>query len=395
MAQQARQTTAVTVSRLPPANYKGTAQSWKVLTDAIWPGARSAESIMLALAYCASRNLDPFKRPVHIVPVYNSALRREVETVWPGISELLTVAARSREFAGVDEPREGPEETRTFEGTDREGKPISKTITFPLWASVTVYRMVGGVRVAFSAPVYWLEAYARQTFRSTVPNDMWAKRPHGQLHKCALAAALRLGFPEDVGSDYAAEEMEGREVASGGVIIDQEPVENSPNQQEPKAEPERQHTPGPPEALDGTSGEPDPLDEQNGTVWLKNLDGLLSRAASEAEVVAIGGHQRVRASLETAPALIVDRINAMLRQAHDRVRPPAEEEWQLPQQSEWPDDPILDHLTEIDAASLDELEAITDPAAWRTRVDGMFPPDVDRLREAIDLRRAILKERTA
>jgi phage recombination protein Bet len=220
MAQAARPTTAVTVSRLPPATYKGTAQSWRVLTEAIWPGARSQESIMLALAYCGQRGLDPFKRPVHIVPVYNSALRREVETVWPGISELLTVASRSKQFAGVDEPREGPQETRTFEGTDREGKPVSKTITFPAWASITVYRMVEGVRVAFSSPVYWLEAYARQSFRSEVPNDMWAKRPHGQLHKCALAAALRLGFPEDIGSDYAAEEMEGREVAGGGVTIE-------------------------------------------------------------------------------------------------------------------------------------------------------------------------------
>src|SRR5580765_6095882 len=210
-----------TASRIPPANYQGTAQSWRVLTDAIWPTARSTESIQLALAYCSARKLDPFKRPVHIVPVWNSTLRREVETVWPGISELLTVASRSQQFAGVDEPREGPQETRTFTGTDREGNAISRTVTFPLWASVTVYRLVGGVRVSFTQPVYWLEAYARQGFRSEIPNDMWTKRPHGQLHKCALAAALRLGFPEDIGGDYAAEEMEGREIERGGVIIDE------------------------------------------------------------------------------------------------------------------------------------------------------------------------------
>lgn len=139
----------------------------------------------------------------------------------------------------------------------------------------------------------------------------------------------------------------------------------------------------------------DPLAEQNGTRWLKNLDGLLSRATSEAEVVTIAGHQRVRASLESAPPLIVDRINTMLRQAHERVRPPAEAEWQPPPREEWPDDPILEHLAEIEAADLDGLEAMTATSAWRARVEDMFPPDVDRLREAIDLRRAILKERTA
>jgi phage recombination protein Bet len=375
MAQAARQ--AVTVSRLPPATYKGTAQSWRVLVEAIWPAARSQESILLALAYCGQRGLDPFKRPVHIVPVYNSALRREVETVWPGISELLTVASRSKQFAGVDEPREGPQETRTFEGTDREGKPVSKTISFPMWASVTVYRMIEGVRVSFTAPVYWLEAYKRQTFRSAVPNDMWAQRPHGQLHKCALAAALRIGFPEDIGGEYAAEEMEGGTIDGGGVIIDHD-------------------DPAPRDAPEHVQAEPDPLDEQNGTIWLRNLGALLRGADSEGEVVAIGGHPRVRASLESAPTMIVDQINTMLREAHERVRPPPApvEEWQPPPVEEWPDDPILEHLAEIDAADLDGLEAITAAPAWRTRVDGMFPPDVDRLREAIDLRRAILKGQT-
>ena len=38
---------------------------------------------------------------------------------------------------------------------------------------------------------------------------MWEKRPIGQFDKC-LEAALRKAFPEEVGSMYAAEEMEGR-----------------------------------------------------------------------------------------------------------------------------------------------------------------------------------------
>lgn len=39
---------------------------------------------------------------------------------------------------------------------------------------------------------------------------MWAKRPYGQLAKCAEAQALRKAFPE-VGSMPTAEEMAGKE----------------------------------------------------------------------------------------------------------------------------------------------------------------------------------------
>jgi phage recombination protein Bet len=397
MAQAAKQSTAVAISRTPPANYQGTAQSWKVLTEAIWPTARSADSIMLALSYCASRGLDPFKRPVHIVPVYNSVLRREVETVWPGISELLTVASRSKEFAGVDEPREGPEETRTFTGTDREGNVVKKTVSFPLWCSVTVYRLVNGVRVAFSSPVYWLEAYARQGFRSEVPNDMWTKRPHGQVHKCALAASLRMGFPEDIGGDYSAEEMEGATIAGGGVTIDQEAEDQNEMAaafrargdalkaaHEARREAERVEpsppAPKPPQAA------PDPLMEQNGTVWLKNLDGLLARAAAEVEVVEIAGHQRVRAALETAPTLIVDRINSMLRDAHARVAPPATED-SIP---EWPD-PIADLRVEIEAMDLATIDDLRNSSAWKEKTKHLIPPDWELLEEAIAARRATLQ----
>jgi hypothetical protein len=39
------------------------------------------------------------------------------------------------------------------------------------------------------------------------PNSMWEKRPHGQLGKCAEAAALRKAFPEETGGAYIEEEF--------------------------------------------------------------------------------------------------------------------------------------------------------------------------------------------
>ncbi len=78
------------------------AMQWRVLVDQVFPNARSAEAIALALTYCKARNLDVFKRPVHIVPMWSSALNRMVETVWPGIAEVRTTAVRTGSYAGID-----------------------------------------------------------------------------------------------------------------------------------------------------------------------------------------------------------------------------------------------------------------------------------------------------
>lgn len=188
---------------------------WRVLCDAIFPAAKSAESVLMALDYCKARGLDPFKKPVHIVPVWSSAHGRMVETVWPSIAELRTTAARTGVYAGRDSEIFGPDIERKFSGKVKEnGKwtDLSKQVSFPEWCQITVYRLVGGQRCAFVGPrVYWAESYARMS-RSEVPNEMWERRPKGQLAKCAEAAALRAAFPEELGNEYAAEEMEGRDL---------------------------------------------------------------------------------------------------------------------------------------------------------------------------------------
>lgn len=208
--------------RLPMPQVDGIGpDQWRVLTEAIFPSAKSADSIALAISYCRARNLDVFKRPVHIVPMWNSTLRREVETVWPGISELQVTAARTKAWAGMDEPVWGPMTTKTFKGRVKRGDEwvdATETVTFPEWCSVRVWRIVGNERCGFAEPVFWEEAYSRQG-KSDLPNAMWLKRVRGQLHKVAKAASLRAAFPEEV-SDYAAEEMEGKETTGGGVVID-------------------------------------------------------------------------------------------------------------------------------------------------------------------------------
>lgn len=139
-------------------------------------------------------------------------------------------------------------------------------------------------------------------------------------------------------------------------------------------------------APEAPQADPDPLMEQNGTRWLKNLDALLGRATTEAEVVEIGGHPRVRASLETAPTLIVDRINTMLREAQARVAPKVEED-AVP---EWPD-PIADLRVEIEAMDLATIDDLRNSSAWKEKTKHLIPPDWELLEEAIAARRVTLQ----
>lgn len=182
---------------------------WRALVDAVFPLAKEPSSVILALSYCKARNLDPFKRPVHIVPMWNSAAKRMVETVWPGIGELRTTAFRTGQYAGRDEAKYG--------GTKIESVG-NVVLEYPEWCQVTVYRLLGGQRLPFPGPrVYWKESYATTGKDDPSPNSMWRRRPFGQIDKCAEAAALRAAFPEEVGNEYAAEEMEGRVL---GDVID-------------------------------------------------------------------------------------------------------------------------------------------------------------------------------
>ena len=186
---------------------------WKVLVESTFPSAKTIEGIALALAYCKARNLDIFKRVVHIVPIWNSKLGKEVETVWPGIAELRTTAHRTGQYAGKADTEYGPVTTKTFSGkvgSRDNAREVNVSVSFPEWAQVKVYRIVQGVRCEFVGPkVFWLETYATMG-KSDVPNDMWQTRPFGQLDKCAEAAALRLAYPEEIGSEYIDEEVQHR-----------------------------------------------------------------------------------------------------------------------------------------------------------------------------------------
>jgi phage recombination protein Bet len=201
------QAVAVYRPRLPmPAEAQRagiTAERWQQFVDVVWPNAKTAAGIMLAVDYCKARNLDPMKRPVHVVPIYSSVLEKQVDSVWPGINELRTTAMRTKDYAGMDDPALGPMMNANLDNV---------TVEYPQWAQVTVYRLdrTGAKRAIVGPKVYWRETYATAKRDTIAPNAMWKKRPIGQLVKCAEAAALRAGFPEELGNTYTSEEMWGQ-----------------------------------------------------------------------------------------------------------------------------------------------------------------------------------------
>lgn len=171
----------------------------EVLASSLYPGA-AIQSIKMVLGYCKAANLDPMQKPVHIVPMWDKAASGMRDVIMPGIGLYRIQAARTGEHAGTDEPIFGPMVELDLGGL---------RITVPEWCKVTVYRLVGGQRCAYTATEYWVENYATAKKDTAIPNAMWKKRSRGQLSKCAEAQALRKGFPE-VGSAPTAEEMEGK-----------------------------------------------------------------------------------------------------------------------------------------------------------------------------------------
>lgn len=178
----------------------------KVLGDSLYPGAKEA-SIRMVLSYCRVAGLDPMLKPVHIVPMsvkkpgggqYDTEWR---DVIMPGIGHYRTQASRSGQYVGKSAPIYGPNITKKF-GTVE--------VTFPESCTITVYRMVGGMKCEFTATELWIENYATAGKDKPWPNSMWSKRPYGQLAKVAEAQALRMAFPELIGATNTAEEMEGK-----------------------------------------------------------------------------------------------------------------------------------------------------------------------------------------
>lgn len=188
---------------------------WSAMNSSLYPGAKP-QSLVLVYMYCKARNLDVLMKPVHIVPMSVKIGRDTYEyrdIVMPGITLHRITASRTNLMAGSDDPVFGPDTDFdiTIDPKVKEPLPFSA----PLFAKVTIHRLdQAGVPRSYTHTEYFAEAVARE--KSGMINSMWRKRPHGQLAKCAEAGALRKAFPEEIGGEMTAEEMEGKTIGGAG-----------------------------------------------------------------------------------------------------------------------------------------------------------------------------------
>ena len=150
----------------------------------------TADDRAIFLAVCNRTHLDPFMRQIYAVWRYDKRMNREVMIVQTGIDGYRMLAARTAELAGVDDA--------IFE--EREGQ------AYPVKATVTVYRMVKGVRCPFTGTARWSE-YAQRGKDGDLMG-LWGRMPYGQLAKCAEALAIRKGFSSEVGPVRTDDEMD-------------------------------------------------------------------------------------------------------------------------------------------------------------------------------------------
>ena len=143
-----------------------------------------------ARSVCAHLQLNPLLNQIHFVKRKNNADGTYSVTVQVGIDGFRLAAERTGKYAGSDDP--------IFEY--RQGDTQKKQ---PSKATVTVYKMIDGVRVPFTASARWEEYYPGEGKMGA----MWRKMPHGQLGKCAEALALRKAFPAELSALRTDEEM--------------------------------------------------------------------------------------------------------------------------------------------------------------------------------------------
>lgn len=182
------------------------AAQWATLTNSLYPGAKP-ESVLLVIDYCKARNLDPLKKPCHIVPMWvkdSNGQGGMRDVVMPGIYEYRTTAQRTGEYRGHTDPVFGPD-------IDFQGVQV------PQFCSMTMLRGPRGQEPdRFPVTVYFTEIVGLD--RNGKINDRWRRSPRQMLEKCTEAAGHRKAFPDELGGEPTIEEMEGRVIEPAEIV---------------------------------------------------------------------------------------------------------------------------------------------------------------------------------
>lgn len=148
-------------------------------------GLQEATTLEIEYLFAVAQRmgLDPVQKQIYGIMRWDKQAGRKKLTVQVGIDGYRAVAARTQAYAGSDDA--------VFVGDNGKGGPQK--------ATVTVYKIVGGIRCPFTASARF-EEYV-QDF------GQWPTKPYVMLAKCAEALALRKAFPAELGGTYTDAEM--------------------------------------------------------------------------------------------------------------------------------------------------------------------------------------------
>jgi phage recombination protein Bet len=197
-----------------------------LITRTVANGA-SIDELAIFLYQCRRTGLDPLSRQLYCI------MRQGKATLQTGIDGYRLIAQRTKQYAGMD-PILYDEGLTEYEML-HEGRQHPTTCT------VTVYRLLDGIRFPFSATAAWDE-YKPAPGQSGNGDSMWRKMPYTMLSKCSEALALRRGFPQELGGIYTHEEMEQ---AGPAITVESRDVTGQPppTQASPGREPAPRTTP--------------------------------------------------------------------------------------------------------------------------------------------------------
>lgn len=189
-----------------------------IITNSVAKGA-SVDELRYFLMVAKRSGLDPFTKQIHFV-------KRKSRNMDGSYSEIASIQT------GIDGYRAIAEKTKTLAGID-DAIYDSEDQPHPNKATVTVYRMVDGQKVPFTASARWSEYCQTRTYQGqTKPMGLWEKMPYLMLSKCAEALALRKAFPNDLSGIYTEEEMGQATGNEPEITIPKQPESEKPAHQE-------------------------------------------------------------------------------------------------------------------------------------------------------------------
>lgn len=212
--------------------------NWEKMQNVIrekYPKASDGE--LQVFFYQAKKSgLDPLTNQIHLVTRMNRKTNKYQSTIQTGIDGFRAIADRTGTYAGADDA--------VFDEGLTQFQMI-KAKRNPSTATVTVYKIVGGVRCPFVATAEW-DAY----YPGKEGGFMWEKMPYLMLAKCAEALALRKAFPAQLSGVYSDDEMHQADGVVEAEKATIKPAIPAPVEQEVNVDPALTEDPG------TASGEP-------------------------------------------------------------------------------------------------------------------------------------------